>query len=244
MLCSCLLKILGQRRLQTTGNWLKSLLQVLQLLICFYCIYIFFILKRKLPTQYGWVLCDWQPHAVNVSLFAIGIFFTPQLLSFFLWSLQRLKIRNGKSCRGIFYWGMWGEISEYKWMSRQSKLSEASLSAKLHSSKRKELKDRESFKSLHCDLLTFYETSQLLCIVNFFFSLLPWFSFFNKRCMMINEPWSSFRDGVLYRLQNTHPMRGSRAIPLGFSRSSCRIVTHVSPPWLQANILSVTRSTK
>lgn len=39
-------------------------------------------------------------------------------------------------------------------------------------------------------------------------------------------------------------MRGSRAIPLGFSRSSCTTVTHVSPTRSQTNILPMTRSTK
>lgn len=186
MLCSCLLKILVQRRSPTNGNLLKTLVQVLQLLICFYCIF----LKRKLlwnpPNK--WVLCHWQPHAVNVSLFAVGIFFYSTVTQLFLWSLQRLKICNGKSCRGIFYWGMWGEISEYKWMSRQSKLSKASLSAKLHSSKRKELKDRESFKSLHCDLLTFYKTSQLLCIVNSFFFSSPMIFFLQQK--MHDDKWA------------------------------------------------------
>lgn len=39
-------------------------------------------------------------------------------------------------------------------------------------------------------------------------------------------------------------MRGSRAIPLGFCRSKCRTVTHVSPSWLHANILSMMWSIK
>lgn len=123
-------------------------------------------------------------------------------------------------------------------------MSAASLFTKLHSSKRKELKDRESFKSLHCNSLTFYQTSQLLCIV-IFPPLLSWFFFFiNKGCMMINEPRSAFRYAVLYKLQCTHPMSGSRAIPLGFSKPNWRMVTHVSPRWSHTNILPATRSTK
>lgn len=53
-----------------------------------------------------------------------------------------------------------------------------------------------------------------------------------------------FQRFKLHKWRSTHPMRGSRAIPLGFCRSKCRTVTHVSPLWLQANILSVTRSIK
>lgn len=108
--------------------------------------------------------------------------------------------------------------------------------------KRAEWKDRESFKFLHCNALILPDKPIVLYSDVFPSSMI--FFFLNKRCMMINEPCGAFRDGVLYRLQNTHPMRGSRAIPLGFSRSSCRIVTQVFPLWSQTNILSVTRSTK
>lgn len=140
---------------------------------------------------------------------------------------------------------MWGEIAEYKWTSRLWKLSAASLFTKLHSSKRKELKDRESFKSLHCNSLTFYQTSQLLCIV--IFSPLPVFSHcffffcFNKR--MHGDKWASW-SGALHEARCTHPRSGSTAIPLGFCRSNCTMVTHVSPRWSHANILSAARSTK
>ena len=72
------------------------------------------------------------------SLCAIwGYFFLFHSCSALLWSLQRQKSCNGNSCRGLFYREMLGEISEYKWMSRQK--THHQLSTKLHSSKRKGL---------------------------------------------------------------------------------------------------------
>lgn len=96
-----------------------------------------------------------------------------------LWSTQSEKVCNIKSCRVIFHWGIWGKISECKWMVWLQKLSGASLFTKLHSSERKELKARWSFKSLHCGTLTFYQTSQLLCISEILYctrcrALTPW----------------------------------------------------------------------
>ena len=49
---------------------------------------------------------------------------------------------------------------------------------------------------------------------------------------------------VAARRRAAHPMRGSRATPLGFTRSRCRMVTHVSPAEVHTKILSLTRSTK
>lgn len=133
-------------------------------------------------------------------------------------------------------------------LDSRSCLKHQQLSTKLHSSKRKGQRRRKG-NNLSPLIATHSHSSRPGSVMhsNSLFPLLCYrdFLFLNNRCTMINESCKPFRNVVLHRLQNTtYPMRGSKAIPLGFTRSSCRIVTHVSPAWLQANILSVTRSTK